>query len=184
MQALTDNALMLKVKQGDLNKLGLLYERHKKRLFGFFYNMNTNAALSEDLVQNVFERVLKYKHTFTGEGSFSAWMYRMARNVNYDHFKKNKNEKNNSSLDDIEYNLADGEDLNELMDQKDNFSQLTMAMQRLPKDKRELLVLSKQKQLKFTEIGELLGCSESTAKVRAHRALKELRVIFLQMQER
>jgi RNA polymerase sigma-70 factor (ECF subfamily) len=111
-------------------------------------------------------------------------MYRMARNVNYDHFKKNKNEKNNSSLDDIEYNLADGEDLNELMDQKDNFSQLTMAMQRLPKDKRELLVLSKQKQLKFTEIGELLGCSESTAKVRAHRALKELRVIFLQMQER
>ena len=184
MQALTDNALMLKVKQGDLNKLGLLYERHKKRLFGFFYNMNANVTLSEDLVQNVFERVLKYRHTFTGEGSFSAWMYRMARNVNYDHFKKNKNEQKNSSLNDKEYNVADSEDLNELMDQKDNFSQLAMAMQRLPKDKRELLVLSKQKQLKFTEIGELLGCSENTAKVRAHRALKELRVIFLQIQKR
>jgi len=53
MQELTNNALMLKVKSGDLDKLGLLYERHEKRFFGFFYNMNNNASLSEDLVQNV-----------------------------------------------------------------------------------------------------------------------------------
>lgn len=90
MQELTNNALMLKVKAGDLDKLGLLYERHKKRLFGFFYNMNSNASLSEDLVQNVFVRMLKYKHTFTGDGSFTAWMFRTARNVNYDYYKKNK----------------------------------------------------------------------------------------------
>ncbi len=70
MQELTNNVLMLKVKSGDLDKLGLLYERHKKRLFGFFYKMNSDASLSEDLVQNVFVRMLKYKHTFTGEGSF------------------------------------------------------------------------------------------------------------------
>ena len=53
MQELTNNALMLKVKSGDLDKLELQYERYEKRFFGFFYNMISNASLSEDLVQNV-----------------------------------------------------------------------------------------------------------------------------------
>lgn len=184
MQALTDNALMLKVKSGDLDKLGLLYERHKKRLFGFFYNMNNNASISEDLVQNVFLRMLKYKHTFTGEGSFAAWMFRTARNVNYDHYRKHKKENNQSELISMEYRLKDSDDLNTRMDLKDEVSQLSRAMQRLPQKKREILVLSKYKGIRFSEIGEILGCSEGAAKVKAHRALNDLRTIFLQLETR
>ena len=184
MQALTDNALMLKVKSGDLDKLGLLYERHKKRLFGFFYNMNANASLSGDLVQNVFVRMLKYRHTFTGEGSFTAWMFRTARNVNYDHFRKHKNERRQTAIDEKEYSLADSEDLNKTMDQQDDLFQLGEAMQKLSYEKREILVLSRQKEIRFSDIGKLLGCTENAAKVRAHRALNDLRAIFLQMQER
>jgi len=184
MQALTDNALMLKVKSGDLDKLGLLYERHKKRLFGFFYNMNANASLSEDLVQNVFVRMLKYRHTFIGEGSFVAWMFRTARNVNHDHFRKHKNEKKQSTLAEKDYMLPDSDDLNETMNQEDEIAQLNMAMQKLPHEQREILVLSKYKEIRFSEIGDILGCTENAAKVRAHRALKDLRAIFLQMQER
>ena len=56
---------MLKVKEGDLDKLGLLFERYKKVLFAFYYRMNFNAELSEDLIQNVFMRILRYKHAFT-----------------------------------------------------------------------------------------------------------------------
>ena len=47
---------MNKVKEGDLDKLGLLFERYHKVLFGFFYNLNHNVAISEDLVQNVGSR--------------------------------------------------------------------------------------------------------------------------------
>ena len=50
---------MLSVKEGEIQKLGLLYERYKKRLFGFFFQMNKDANLSEDLVQNVFVKILK-----------------------------------------------------------------------------------------------------------------------------
>lgn len=178
---MTDNALMLKVKSGDLDKLGLLYERHKKRLFGFFYNMNANAALSEDLVQNVFVRMLKYRHTFTGKGSFTAWMFRTARNVNHDHFRKHDNK--HGALAEREFRLPDTDNLNETIDHKDDLSQLSRAMQRLPVDKREILVLSKYKEIRFSEIGDILGCTENAAKVRAHRALKDLRTIFLQIQE-
>jgi len=182
MQQLTDNALMLKVKAGDLDKLGLLYERHKKRLFGFFYNMNGNASISEDLVQNVFVRILKYKHTFIGDGSFAAWMFRTARNVNYDHYRKHKKEANQARLTSVEYRLEDEQGLDSKMDKNDEVSQLNLAMQKLPPEKREVLTLSKYKEIKFIEIGEILGCSEGAAKVKAHRALNDLRTIFLQME--
>jgi len=184
MQQQTDNALMLKVKAGDLDKLGLLYERHKKRLFGFFYNMNGNASISEDLVQNVFVRILKYKHTFTGEGSFMAWMFRMARNVNYDYHRKHKKENNQSDLASVEYKLEDEQNFDSQMDKKDDESLLNRAMLKLPPEKREVLVLSKFKEMKYSEVGEILGCSEGAAKVKAHRALNDLRDIFLQLETR
>lgn len=184
MHALTDNALMLKVRSGDLDKLGLLYERHKNRLFGFFYNMNNNASISEDLVQNVFVRILKYKHTFTGEGSFTAWMFKTARNVNYDYYRKNKNENKQSELSSVEYKLHNEKDFGTTMDQKDEVAQLSWAMKQLPIEKREILVLSKYKEIKFSDIGEMLGCSEGAAKVKAHRALNDLRTIFLQLENR
>ncbi|WP_425235812.1 RNA polymerase sigma factor [Ulvibacterium sp.] len=182
MQQLTDNALMLKVKSGDLDKLGLLYERHKKRLFGFFYNMNGNPSISEDLVQNVFIRMLRYRHTFTGEGSFAAWMFRTARNINYDHYRKHKKEANQTGLTSLEYRLEDEQGLESKMEGKDKISQLNRAMQLLTPEKREVLILSKYKGMKFSEIGEILGCSEGAAKVKAHRALKDLRTIFLQLE--
>lgn len=184
MQELTNNALMLKVKSGDLAKLGLLYERHKKRLFGFFYNRNGNASLSEDLVQNVFVRMLKYKHTYTGEGSFAAWMFRTARNVNYDYYRKNKIAFNQREVATVEYKLEDGDNLEKGIQLKDEISVLNRAMQILPPEKREVLVLSKFKEMKYREIGEVLGCSEGAAKVKAHRALKDLRTIFLQLETR
>jgi len=184
MHALTDNALMLKVKSGELDKLGLLYERHKKRLFGFFYNINRNASVSEDLVQNVFMRMLKYKHTFTGDGSFAAWMFKTARNVNYDHHRKHKNQKSQSELSSIEYKLEDSENFNSAMDKSDDIALLNRAIQKLSNDKREILMLSKYKEIKFSEIGEMLGCSEGAAKVKAHRALKDLKKIYLQMEIR
>lgn len=184
MQQLTDNALMLKVKQGDLDKLGLLYERHKKKLFGFFHNRNQNIAISEDLVQNVFVRMLKYKHTYTGEGSFVAWMFKTARNVSYDYHAKHKKEYNLKELSSLEYKLEDRQNFDSQMDKKDEISLLNSAMGKLSPDKREILILSKLKRIKYYEIGEILGCSQGAAKVKVHRALNDLRNIYLQLDKK
>lgn len=170
---------MIKVKSGDLDKLGLLYERHKKRLFGFFYNLDKNPSLSEDLVQNVFVRMLKYKHTYSGEGSFAAWMFSMARNVRYDYFKKNRKL---TDLTQVEYKIEDGNTVEDELNRKDNISLIQRALMKLEGDKREVLVLSKFKEMRFSEIGEVLGCSEGAAKVKAHRALKDLKKIVHEMQ--
>ncbi|MEZ4810377.1 MAG: RNA polymerase sigma factor [Allomuricauda sp.] len=173
---------MMKVKNGDLDKLGLLYERHKKRLFGFFYNLGNNPAESEDLVQNVFVRILKYRKSYTGEGSFTAWMFRMAKNVNYDHHKKmaRQNISREISPEDIKAGGEDG--LNEAIESTGNAILVKRALSLLPYEKREILLLSKYRELKFSEIAQILGCTEGAAKVRVHRAIKDLRTIFLQLE--
>jgi DNA-directed RNA polymerase specialized sigma24 family protein len=68
LEALSDNALMMRVKEGDLDNMSPLFERYKKPLYGFFYGLNREQELlSEDLVQNTFLRILKYRHLFRGE---------------------------------------------------------------------------------------------------------------------
>nr|WP_297912242.1 RNA polymerase sigma factor [uncultured Allomuricauda sp.] len=182
MQDLTDNMLMLKVKNGDLDKLGLLYERHKKKLFGFFYNLGNNPSISEDLVQNVFMRMLQYRNSYSGEGAFGAWMFKMARNANYDFHKKTLQTGVLRSTSEIQIKDPIEDRLNEEIEREDNNALLQKALEKLPKGKRELLVLAKYKGLKFSELAQIIGCSEGAAKVRVHRALKELRIIFLELE--
>jgi len=183
LDALTDNALMLKVKDGDLDKLGLLFERYKKPLFGFYYHMNKNAELSEDLVQNVFYRIMKYRYLFRGEGDFRTWMFHIARNVNHDHFRKNKlNAKD--SLEDWQERLGSHENRSTEIQQDEEMQLLSMAMDRLPEDKREILVLSKYQEKKYKEIGEILGCSEGAVKVKVFRALQELKEMYQKLEAR
>ncbi|MDZ7933762.1 MAG: sigma factor [Emticicia sp.] len=58
-------------------------------MFAFLYHSTGQAAHSEDLVQRVFYRMLKYRHTFTEIGKYRTWMYHLARNVLIDAAKKN-----------------------------------------------------------------------------------------------
>lgn len=60
MNSISDNVLMVKVQSGESDKLGLLYQRYRKILFAYFYRLTSKAVTSEDLVQNVFHRILIY----------------------------------------------------------------------------------------------------------------------------
>ena len=66
----TDERLMLAVRDGDVGKLGLLFERHHQTLFSFFCRLTGNRAIAEDLVQDVFFRVLKYRKSFRDDSRF------------------------------------------------------------------------------------------------------------------
>lgn len=178
MDAISDNGLMLKVKAGDVDKLGLLFERYNKSLFGFFYRMTQNAKTSEDLVQNVFLRILKYKHTFTGEGKFTTWMYHLARNVNVDHHKKESRMGYKDDLSDWENRIPEEFGTEEKLNQQEEVRLLNTALSKLSPEKREILILSRYQGLKYKEIGKIMDCSEGAVKVRIHRALTDLKKIY------
>ncbi len=175
---------MLQVKAGDIQKLGLLYERYKKRLFGFFYQMNKDASLSEDLVQNVFMKILKYKHTYTEESKFVVWIFQIARNTSYDSFKKSKKHNRHKDIEDVEYALNASDDIDGAIIKNENVITLKKAIELLSPEKKELIVLSKFKELKYKEVGEIVGCSEGNARTKVHRALNELKEIFLTLEKR
>lgn len=172
---------MIKVGEGDLDKLGLLFERYKKRLFGFFYNMTHDKSLSEDMVQNTFMRILKYRKTYRGENNFSVWLFQVARNIAYDQFRKR-----NTTMDDIDQwsdRLGD-ETLNqeEYLTQSEEMLLLKKAILRLTPDKREVLTLSKIDGMKYKEIGGILGCAEGTVKAKVFRALQSLKSEYEKLQ--
>lgn len=182
MNSLGDNALMTKVKDGDIDKLGLLFERYKKPLFGFFYGLNGDAALSEDLLQNVFFRILKYRYLFREDGEFRTWMFHIARNVNHDHFRKIK-WKGKDDLEHWQERLSNGENRQTEYQHDEERQLLSVALSRLTEEKREIILLSKYQDKKYREIGEILGCTEGAVKVKVFRALQELKSVYRKLEK-
>jgi len=181
LETLSDNALMNKVKNGDLDKLGLLFERYKKPLFGFFYGINKDRELSEDLVQNVFVRVLKYRTLYRGEGEFRSWLFHIARNVSHDQYRK-KRIQATDSVENWQDRIGSDDNRFTAYQKDEDLELLSLAMDRLPEDKREILLLSKFQEKKYKEIGDQLGFSEGTVKVRVYRAMQELKAIYHELE--
>lgn len=165
---------MMKVKQGDLDKLGLLFERYNRPLFSFFYRMNKESELCEDLVQTVFERMLKYRNTYTGSGTFTTWMFSIARNAHIDHYRKIK--KNGSTVEINEERLyLEPEPDTGIVNKKEKKGLLELALDQLDEEKREVIIMSRYEGLKYKEIADILETTEGAIKVRMFRAMKELK---------
>ena len=165
---------MQKVKNGDLDRLGLLFERYHKMLFAFFVRVHKNAELAEDLVQNVFMRILKYRNGFKGEGEFKVWMFFIARNVSNDHFKTEKKSGYSEDLSKWDDKVTDFHD-NEEKEQKDvELKLLNKALERMEPDKRQLIVMSKLEGMKYKDLAALHQVTEGNIKIRVFRALKRV----------
>jgi RNA polymerase sigma-70 factor (ECF subfamily) len=183
LDTLSDNALMLKVKNGDIDKMGLLYERHHRLLFRFIFNMTRQIELSEDMVQNIFLRMLKYPEGFMGFGEFKMWMYHIARNVVYDHFRKVKRTPAHSDVKDYEEKI-EGEQITDARLEKDEeLKMLESAMTKLSDENRELLILCRYQELKYNEIAKILNTTEGAIKVRVYRALNQLKSNYLKIEK-
>lgn len=182
MDPLTDNALMLKVKAGDLDRMGLLYERHHRALYGFLFHMTGQREPSEDMVQNVFYRMLKYRHTFSGEGEFKTWMYHLARNVLKDQVKKNKRTAHTYDVTEWEERIDGGTPADKEIQKRQELKALQHAMASLNPESREVLVLSRYQELKYVEIARILDITEGAVKVRVHRAIGQLKSIYLKLE--
>ncbi len=181
METLSDNELMLKVQLGDIDKMGLLYERYNRQLYRFLYNMTRQKELSEDLVHNVFIRMLKYNDGFRGQGEFRTWMYRVARNLVYDHFRKVGKTPAHTDVSEYETRIEGDYSSDSDLVKAEELHLLEKAMKMLSIENRELLVLCRYQDLKYNEIALILNISEGAVKVRIHRALTQLKSNYLKI---
>jgi RNA polymerase sigma-70 factor (ECF subfamily) len=172
---------MLKVKNGDIDKMGLLYERYHRQLYRFLFNMTRQKELSEDMVQNIFFRMLKYPSGFVGFGEFKTWMYHIARNTVYDHFRKVKRTPSHSDLTNWVEKIEGEQSTDAQMEKDQELKILEIAMDKLSDENRELLILCRYQELKYHEIARILNTTEGAIKVRVHRALNQLKSNFLKI---
>jgi RNA polymerase sigma factor (sigma-70 family) len=176
----TDNAVMAQVGAGEVGKLAVLFERHHKPLFRYFISMSRNRELAEDLVQDVFFRMLRYRASYDPNQSFTAWMYQIARNANVDQAQKRRGEV--VGIEEFTERrpepAASGPGPEESAVRTQDLGLLKGALERLPSDKREILVLSRFQGMKYEEISSVLGCEVGTVKVRVYRAMRALEQIY------
>lgn len=166
---MTDEQAMYAVSQGDLDKAAILYERYKKSLLNFFLYRQHDRENARDLTQQVFLRMLRYRHTYREGASFRTWVLEIARNVFFDHLKQNP------TFSD----LTEIPDVGDTYDEADEQHQyLHQALTQLPDQYREVLVLSRFQNMSYEEIGQTLGISVANVKVRVFRAMQKLRDLY------
>lgn len=180
MDQTSDNRLMEEVRDGRVEKLAILFERHHVMLFNFFLRLTGNRNISEDLVQEVFFRILKYRRTYQGQSKFTVWMYQIARNVHIDRLRKLKPEV--ALEEQFEEPASQEAPYVERLSTEIDISLLRTALDRLPLRKREVLLLSRFQEMKYKDIAELLGCDIGSIKSTVHRAIKDLGRIYFELQ--
>ena len=172
---------MQAVQGGDLDALGELFERHHGPVFQFLSRTTGDPSVAEDLVQEVFVRILKYRGTYDSAGRFETWLFRIARNARADHFRRRRPPAD--PVDEaVEVASSDPGPVQQLQQRLDS-EQLARALNSLPEQPRDLIVLARYHGMPYERIVETLGIEVGTVKVRVHRAMKHLRALFFRLED-
>ena len=189
MTNLTDEQLVVNyLNKGDERAFGLLVDRHQERIFGYLMGMVRDRSIASDLFQETFLRAIqamnRNRGSYEQQGRWLAWVMRIARNAALDHLRSRKkwqdvdsgNEDQGPSFWD---RLPDeAPDSNALLSRTDLWKEVEAAIEQLPPEQREVVVMRHQSELTFREIAELTGVSINTALGRMRYALINLRKLM------
>ena len=179
----SDEELLAAIRAGDTDSLGTLVLRWQEPLFRFVYRMLPRTEDARDICQETFLRVLKKANRFREGSRFSTWMYQIALNLCRDKLRKRKRWRLvMSEGSEFDERVASGtlgsraeDDPSLAIESSENRSAVLRALQEIPDEQREVLVLKEFEGLKFREIAELLECPESTVKSRMYYGLNGMR---------
>ncbi|MBC7848246.1 MAG: sigma-70 family RNA polymerase sigma factor, partial [Chitinophagaceae bacterium] len=146
---MTDEAIMEAVKNGKLEQAAVLFERYHLPLYNFLARLAMDREVGEDLTQNVFLRMLKYKHTYKEGMRFQSWIYQLAWNVFSDHYQSMKRSMNSKM--DIEHVAELVPDTDSKIEEECE-ARLHQSLNLLSDEQRELLVLTRFQHLKYEEV--------------------------------
>lgn len=182
MKAVADEQLIQWVADGDPSCLATLFERHHRAIYRYFLQMLKDRPLCEDLVQEVFLKVLRKAKTFRGQGSFKGWLYNIARNVALDELRKSRRE-GTDRLDEetMSEQLTDHRSAEQDAAGQERATRVLQALARLPAAAREVIWLGRFEFDSYEELGQALNCSAGTARVRMHRAMALLNMTYTRM---
>ena len=180
------DAIVARAQQHDPAALDALVHRYSDRVFGLLYRMTRSRHEAEDLLQEVFLRVVRTIDRYQHQGRFEAWLMRIAVNLVRDHIRRKRRQGKVLAPVGQDADAADPLDAQpgntpapdapaELADQVD---QLSAALAQLSDGEREVIMLRHYSDMSFKEIAEAMGIPLGTALARGHRGLAKLRSIM------
>jgi len=176
----TDEILMECFKEGDVTAFEKIFHRYKTQIYNYAYRFLGNEALSEEVVQELFFKVIKMRGEYECRAKFSTWLYRMGRNLCIDKLRKKSEHKLvylkvDSHSQVLEGVLENRPNQEELFHRQQLETLLQHAIGRLNPEQREVFLMREKLALPFAEIAEILGYPLSTVKSRMNYALKNLK---------
>jgi RNA polymerase sigma-70 factor (ECF subfamily) len=180
----SDEALMLRYRDGDVRAFELLVTRHRKPVFNFILRFVRDPAQAEDVTQETFLRLVKSADAYERQAKFTTWLYTIARNLCIDAARRGKHRKaasldapidddSGAALLDLVPDGAAGVDRQ--AQSRELAVRLRAAIESLPDEQREIFLLREVADLQFNEIAAVVGCPENTVKSRMRYALEKLR---------
>jgi RNA polymerase sigma-70 factor (ECF subfamily) len=180
----TDASLVRRLQDGDLAAFDVLFERHRRGVIAYVTGMIHDAAASEDIVQEVFVKLVRRIADIDPERGVSAWLYRVARNGTIDRLRKYKRE---ILPGDVELGLlcedgSVGVDVTpaERMVRDESSEAVQKALAGLPPKERDLLLLRYYGDCSFKEIASIVRRPLGTVLWQVHRSLAKMRKDFVE----
>jgi RNA polymerase sigma-70 factor (ECF subfamily) len=177
----SDADVMLRVKDGDQDSFAYLLSKHRDPVVHYLYRMVQNAAVAEELAQEVFLRVYRARQHYAPTAKFTTWLYRIATRVALNSLRDGRHARNLEPLDDPAKartrELPDPEPTVEanLVAEAQGW-EIRRAILALPEKQRAAVILHKYHDLEYKQIAQTLRCSESAVKSLLFRAYDKLRV--------
>ncbi|WP_456274186.1 RNA polymerase sigma factor SigX [Bacillus sp. AK031] len=154
-----------------------LYSKYHQDVFQFLIYTVRSRQLAEDLVQEVYVRVLKSHKNFEGKSSEKTWLFSIAKNVAIDHYRKQKGWKG-KILEKFDWSqpIKDEKDIpEEVAMQKEDVRNLYECIDKCTTDQRMVITMRYIQDLSISETAEALEWTESKVKTTQHRAIKSLK---------
>lgn len=181
---LSDAEVMLRVKAGDDSAFEYLVQKYRRPMISFMYRMAHNAAVAEDLAQEVFLRVYRSREKYEASAKFTTWLYRIATNLAVNHARDTRSERSEKmvSIDEpdeetgLTVDVADGSmSAEQAIIRRERLAAIRQRVQELPERQRVAVLMHKFQQMDYRQIAEVLKLSESATKSLLFRAYETLR---------
>ncbi|TVQ91017.1 MAG: sigma-70 family RNA polymerase sigma factor [Deltaproteobacteria bacterium] len=181
-----DIQMVLAVREGDTTAYRGLVEKYQERIYHMVYGMLRNQEDARDITQDAFVKAYDNLQKFRLESSFYTWIYRIARNLTIDYLRKRKRRPETEFDEQVatrderggidESHVQEGP--GRTLERKRLYARIMTAMQQLPEDQREVVLLRELEGLSYKEIAEAMEIPEGTVMSRLYYARKKLQKLL------
>ena len=181
----SEEDIVINIVEGDIQNFGFLYDRYVKKIYEFVYFRTLHQQTAEDLTSLTFMKALKHLRDFDPrKGKFSTWLFSIAKNTLYDHYRTKKNMEELP----IELDIAVAGSPQRNFDSSESLRKVQTYLIHLPVEQRDVVIMRVWEGCSYKEIAGIIGKSEAACKMTFARAIAKMKlalpglVVFLILQ--